>query len=181
MGMSVHAYTFHPRDSPSSRADHSYSPPNLGDPDGSLPARWFSGSSQSDLHAFLGSGLDLLVIALPLTPQTRNLISKPEFAVLAKRRTFVSNVGRGPIVDPDALYEALEGETIRGAALDVTEPEPLPEGHRLWGAKNIIITPHVSGASTAYHQRVFEILKINLQKLSEGKEPINKVNRKAGY
>ncbi|KAI9146935.1 hypothetical protein HJFPF1_12964 [Paramyrothecium foliicola] len=142
LGMSVHAYTLNPRSRPRERADRAYSPSGLGDPDGSLPARWFSGSLRSELHAFLGSDLDLLVIALPLTPQTHHLISGPEFAVLAKKRTFLSNVARGAIVDPDALYEALDGELIRGAALDVTEPEPLPDGHKLWRAKNIIITPH---------------------------------------
>lgn len=181
MGMSVHAYTLHPRDTPESRRDHSYSPPGLGDPEGALPQKWFSGESKEDLHAFLGSGLDLLVIALPLTPKTTKLISTAEFKVLGKKRTFVSNIGRGPIVDSEALYEALETETIRGAALDVTDPEPLPDGDKLWSAKNVIITPHISGRSRSYKDRSFAILKANLTALAEGRDFMNRVNRKDGY
>lgn len=181
MGMSVHAYTLHPKDTPESRRDHAYTPPGLGDVDGVLPEKWFSGGSTEDLHAFLGSDLDLLVVALPLTPQTTKLISTAEFEVFRKNKTFVSNIGRGPIVDTDALYEALENDVISGAALDVTDPEPLPDGHKLWGAKNIIITPHVSGNSTSYESRAFAILKANLTRLSEGKEFMNRVSRKRGY
>lgn len=181
MGMSVHAYTLNARTTPESRRDHSYFPPGLGDADGILPQKWFSGGSTSDLHAFLGSDLDLLVVALPLTPATKGLISKPELEVLGKKKTFLSNIARGPIVDTDALYDALEGEVIRGAALDVTDPEPLPDGHKLWKAKNVIITPHISGASTSYDERVFEILKINLERLGAGEEFMNRVNKKSGY
>lgn len=181
MGMSVHAYTLHPRDTPESGKDHSYSPPGLGDVDGVLPRKWFSGGSTEDLHAFLGSDLDLLVVALPLTPKTTKLISTAEFEVLGKKKTFLSNIARGPIVDSEALYQALENDVIRGAALDVTDPEPLPDGDKLWGAKNIIITPHESGRSVSYKDRTFAILKANLESLSEGKAFMNKVNRKDGY
>jgi phosphoglycerate dehydrogenase-like enzyme len=136
MGMDVHAYTLHPRDTPESRRDGSYHPPGIGDPDGTLPARWFSGESKEELHAFLGSGLDLLLIALPLTDKTRHMIAAAELEVLGKKKAFVSNIGRGPILKTDDLIEALDKETIRGAALDVTDPEPLPDGHPLWTAKN---------------------------------------------
>lgn len=181
MGMSVHAYTLHSKDTPESRRDHAYTPPGLGDVEGVLPEKWFSGGSTEDLHAFLGSDLDLLVVSLPLTPQTTKLISTAELEILGKKKTFLSNIGRGPIVDTDALYEALENDVIGGAALDVTDPEPLPDGHKLWGAKNIIITPHVSGNSTSYESRAFAILKANLTRLSEGKEFMNRVSRKRGY
>jgi phosphoglycerate dehydrogenase-like enzyme len=181
MGMSVHAYTLHPRDTPASKRDRSYTPPGLGDVDGALPSKWFSGGSTEELHEFLGCGLDLVVVALPLTPSTTGLISKAEFEVLGRNKTFLSNVARGPIVDTDALYDALEKDVIRGAAIDVTDPEPLTDDHKLWTAKNIIITPHVSGNSTAYAFRVFEILKINLRNLIEGRDLMNKVNRKDGY
>lgn len=180
MGMSVHAYTLHAKDTPESRRDASYTPPGTGDPDGELPAKWFSGSSKADLHSFLSSGLDLLVISLPLTDKTRHLIGKAEFEAMGSR-TFVSNIARGPIVVTDELIEALEGDKIRGAALDVTDPEPLPDWHPLWKTKNVIITPHISGASTAYYSRVLRILELNLKLLSEGKELTNKVNRKEGY
>lgn len=181
MGMTVHAYTLHPRRTPSSRRDDSYAPPGLGDPAGALPDRWFAGRSTADLHAFLGSGLDLLVVALPLTPQTRGLIAKPEFDILRARKAFVSNIARGPIVDTHDLIDALENGTVRGAALDVTDPEPLPDRHPLWRAKNIIITPHVSGATSKYMERVFEVLMANLTRFSNGERLMNLINRKEGY
>ncbi|ATY64537.1 NAD(P)-binding domain [Cordyceps militaris] len=181
MGMTVHAYTLHPRRTPSSRRDDSYAPPGLGDPAGALPDRWFAGGSTADLHAFLGSGLDLLVVALPLTPQTRGLIAKPEFDILRARKAFVSNIARGPIVDTHDLIDALENGAIRGAALDVTDPEPLPDRHPLWRAKNIIITPHVSGATSKYMERVFEVLMANLTRFSNGERLMNLINRKEGY
>ncbi|KAK4238755.1 oxidoreductase-like protein [Achaetomium macrosporum] len=184
MGMTVHAYTLHPRPTPDSRRDHGWRPPGLGDPDGSLPAKWFSGASTADLHAFLASGLDLLVIATPLTERTQHLLTKAEFELLGscgKGRTFVSNIARGPVINTEDLRDALERGLIRGAALDVTDPEPLPDGHPLWGARNVIITPHVSGASTRYVERVLAILECNLSRLAEGVELVNRVDRKRGY
>ncbi|KAM5341544.1 hypothetical protein ACJ41O_014575 [Fusarium nematophilum] len=182
LGMNVHAYTLHPRPTPESRRDDSYSPEGLGDPEGVFPRKWFSGSSKEEIHEFLGSGLDLLVIATPLTEKTRNLIAKPEFEVLRNKRTFVSNIARGPIVNTDDLIEALNGDVIQGAAIDVTDPEPLPDGHPLWSAKNITITPHISAASASYYYRVLDIFRLNLERLSQGRDDfVNKVNRKEGY
>ncbi|KAL2126914.1 hypothetical protein VTI74DRAFT_11634 [Chaetomium olivicolor] len=185
LGMRVHAYTLHPRPDRASRRDKGWTPPGLGDPDGTIPSQWFSGSSPADLHAFLSSGLDLLVICTPLTSQTQHLLSKTEFEILAgngrKGKTFISNIARGPVIHTDDLIEALESGMIRGAALDVTDPEPLPDGHPLWGAKNVIITPHVSGASTRYFERVLGILEYNLGRLSKGEELVNRVDRERGY
>ncbi|KAK1832629.1 oxidoreductase-like protein [Podospora conica] len=184
MGMKVHAYTLHPRPTPESRRDAAWSPAGLGDPDGTFPSQWFSGGSTEDLHAFLRSGLDLLVVATPLTNGTQHLLAKREFEVLAeagKGRTYVSNVARGPVIHTGDVIDALEGGLIRGAALDVTDPEPLPNGHALWGAKNVIVTPHVSGASTAYGNRVLGILQHNLERLVEGKGLVNLVDKERGY
>jgi len=184
MGMSVHAYTLHPRLTPESRHDNSWAPAGLGDPEGTFPSKWYSGSSTSDLHTFLKSGLDLLVIATPLTDNTKQLIAKPEFEALAsagKGRTIISNIARGPVVHTNDLIEALDKGLIRGAALDVTDPEPLPDGHALFSAKNVIITPHVSGASTKYNERALAILKVNLERFSEGKELANRIHKKRGY
>jgi len=181
MGMEVYAYTLHARETPESRRDESYAPPGLGDPEGTFPSKWFSGGSKEELHAFLGSGLDLLVIATPLTDATEHLISKPELEVLGEKKAFISNIARGPIIKTGDLIAALEDGTIRGAALDVTDPEPLPDGHELWSAKNIIITPHVSGGSSKYNDRVLAILELNLNRLSEGRELTNRVSRREGY
>lgn len=179
--MDVYACTLHPRPTPESRRDDTDAPEGLGDPDGTFPSRWFSAGTKTDLHAFLSSGLDLLVITIPLTNKTKRLIARPELELLAKRTVFVSNVSRGSIVDTDDLIDALNGGIIRGAAIDVTDPEPLPDGHRLWSTKNLLITPHVSGDSSAYAQRIFEILKYNLVRLSEGRDLTNVVDKKEGY
>ncbi|KAG9255538.1 D-isomer specific 2-hydroxyacid dehydrogenase [Emericellopsis atlantica] len=181
MGMDVHAYTLHPKDTPEARRDATYVPEGLGDPEGLLPRKWFSGTTKEDLHAFLGSDLDLLVIAVPLTPVTRHLIGEEEFAILGKKRTFVSNIARGPVIKTDDLVEALNSGTIRGAALDVTDPEPLTDGHPLWSAKNVIITPHISGMSSKLAERVLGVLRQNLTNLSQGADLVNRVNRKEGY
>ncbi|KAH9899028.1 hypothetical protein F4778DRAFT_741944 [Xylariomycetidae sp. FL2044] len=181
IGMEVYAYTNRPRDTPESRRDHSYVIPGLGDPDGVLPSKWFSGTEPHELAAFLSSGLDLLVLAVPLTPQTQHLMGPEQFKLLTNRHTYVTNIGRGPVVDHDALITALDEGWIRGAALDVTEPEPLPKEHPLWHKKNVIITPHVSGNSKSYNTRLLEILDVNLERLGQGKEFLNKVSRKRGY
>jgi phosphoglycerate dehydrogenase-like enzyme len=144
-----------------------------------LSSKWFHGAEQ--LNDFLASGLDLLVITLPLTSLTRGMISLEQFEILSKNRTFVSNAGRGAIVNTDSLLKALEEGKIRGAALDVTDPEPLPQNHALWKAPNIIITPHCSGNSNHYNERVLKILAHNLSRLAEGKTVVSKVDRALGY
>ncbi|KAI1497769.1 hypothetical protein F5X99DRAFT_395755 [Biscogniauxia marginata] len=181
LGMEVYAYTNRPRPTPESRHDDSYYVPGLGDPEGTLPSKWFSGTKPEELNAFLSSGLDLLVVSVPLTPQTQGLLAAPQFKLLADKQTYVSNIGRGPVIKTDDLIKALDEGWIRGAALDVTDPEPLPNDHPLWHKKNVVITPHVSGNSSNYNRRLLNILDINLQSLSEDKEFINQVSRKRGY
>ncbi|RYP47102.1 hypothetical protein DL768_006776 [Monosporascus sp. mg162] len=194
MGAEVYAYTAHPRPTPESRRDNAYHVPGLGDPEGVLPTRWFSGTSEADVNEFLASGLDLLVIAVPLTPQTRGMLGRAQFRVLAEAaekteegarrkrgKTYVANVGRGPVVNTGALMDALDEGWIRGAALDVTDPEPLPREHPLWHKPNLIVTPHVSGNSTHYFDRLMAIVDINLERLSKGERFINQVNKKQGY
>lgn len=188
LAFEVYAYTLHPRDTPESRRDNGYAPAGTGDPEGVFPSRWFSGGSREDRHAFLSSGLDLLVVATPLTDSTTHLLGAEELQLLGRHRAdgswrpgFLSNIARGPIVDTDALITALDTGVLRGAALDVTDPEPLPEGHPLWKAKNLIVTPHVSGLSTRYMDRVLDILSDNLDRLSEDRPLANSVNRREGY
>ncbi|KAK7749086.1 hypothetical protein SLS62_008481 [Diatrype stigma] len=209
LGSEVYAYTARPRPTPESRRDDAYYVPGLGDPEGVLPAKWFSGTGRADIHAFLASGLDLLVVALPLTDATRGLLGADEFKVLydaapeqqraddlteeerarweakgrkKRPRTYVSNVGRGPVIRTDDLLAALDGGWIRGAALDVTDPEPLPKDHPLWTAENVTVTPHISGNSTHYTDRLLAIVDVNLERLSRGEDKfINEVNKKRGY
>ncbi|KAJ9293783.1 hypothetical protein DTO271G3_7410 [Paecilomyces variotii] len=181
MGMEVLAYTATPKSTPESRKDHGFVVPGTGDADGTIPSQWFSGTDKADLHNFLSQDLDILLISVPLTPQTHHLISKAEFEVLAKRRTFVSNVARGPVIDQSALVEALKKGDIRGAAVDVTDPEPLPADDPLWDAPNVVITPHVSAMSAQTLERVFQVIEVNLERKEKGERLINIVNRKKGY
>lgn len=181
MGMEIYAYTRSPRLTPESRFDDSYCVPGTGDPSGLLPSKWFSGGSRSSINDFLAQDLDLLVICLPLTESTKNLLSKEQFQILAGAKTFVANVARGGHVDQDALVEALEEGLIRGAALDVAEPEPLPKDHKLWKAKNLLVTPHVSWQTEAYWERLLAILEVNLERLETGKSLINEMNRELHY
>ncbi|RSM17429.1 hypothetical protein CDV31_003678 [Fusarium ambrosium] len=177
MGMEVYAFTRTERPTPESRKDSSYCVPGTGDPDGLIPAKWFHGSSRADVDTFLDQKLDILVVCLPLTQETSGIISGPQFKILSKNRTFLSNVGRGKHVDTNALTEVLQSGQIRGAALDVTDPEPLPSDHPLWKAPNVFITPHNSWHSTMYWPRVLEILGTNLERLDTGGPLVNAVKK----
>ena len=177
MGMSILAYTAHPRPTPASKCDRGFIVPGTGDPDGTLPLAWYSGLDKSSLHTFLAQDIDILLVSVPLTTSTTHLLGKEEFEILARRNAFVSNISRGQILVQEELVEALrvfeeggregvgEGEGkkgkrggLRGAALDVTDPEPLPRENELWGAPNCIVTPHVSGLGREYADRAFQVL-----------------------
>lgn len=128
-------------------------------------------------------------MALPLTAQTRNLLSTAEFEILSLPRpktgegAIVVNISRGAIIDHDALLVALKKEKggLRGASLDVTEPEPLPEESELWDLENVVLTPHISGNSTSYAERVVGILALNLERIRTGGRLVNVINRRGGY
>ena len=96
---------------------------------------------------FALAGADIVVLCVPGTKETENLITRERLGLLKKTSVLV-NVGRGSVLDQDALMDALNSGKIAGAALDVTTPEPLPADHPLWRTKNLIITPHVSGNMT---------------------------------
>lgn len=155
MGMDVIAYTASPRTTPESRQDHGYIVPGTGDPDGLIPSAWYSGLDKPSLHNFLRQDIDTLLVAVPLTEQTTHLLGKEEFEILGKsRNTFISNISRGQILDQEELVLALkktaEEGGLRGAALDVTDPEPLPKGNELWDLENVVVTPHVSGVVCSF-------------------------------
>ncbi len=120
---------------------------------------------QDSLHDALAQ-TDYLVLACPLTDETEGLISTAEFATLPPEAVLV-NVARGPVVDTEALVSAIQGTKIRGAQLDVTDPEPLPQDHPLWGFDNVFITPHSSGYSPEYYARRAEILAANVRQAEE--------------
>ncbi len=114
---------------------------------------------------------DIVVLITPLTPETHHLIGAPQLALM-RRGAVLVNAARGGVVDTDALVAALESRQVR-AALDVTDPEPLPPGHRLWQAPGLLLTPHIAGSSPAFLQRVFDFVGQQLQRLLDGKEPLN--------
>lgn len=182
MGMEIYAYTRRPKPTPESRKDDSYHVPGTGDPDGVIPTKWFSGSSREDIDHFLAQDLDVLVVSLPLTESTKQIIGRKQFDILSKKKTFLSNIARGQHVDTDALVEALKEGKIRGAALDVTDPEPLPEGHELLKMPGkCFVTPHVSWQTPFYFERVKAILEQNLERMRKGERLVNLMDRESGY
>ncbi|KAF1944143.1 hypothetical protein EJ02DRAFT_432696 [Clathrospora elynae] len=184
MGMDVIAYTASPRKTAESKHDNGYIVPGTGDPEGTIPSTWYSGTTKEDVHNFLEQEIDLLVVAVPLTKTTTHLLSTPEFELLHKsnpRGTYITNIARGQIIDQKALITALEKGHISGAALDVTDPEPLPKDDPLWDAPNVLITPHVSGSTDVYADRAFQVLIENMKKEKSGGKLINEIDRERGY
>jgi len=123
---------------------------------------------------------EYVVNTLPLTPQTDGYFGAAEFAAMRSDAVFI-NVGRGRTVQTDALLQALQTGSIAAAALDVTEPEPLPEAHPLWAMDNVILTPHYAGAHPGYVQRASAIFLENLSRFVAGAELTNLVDKPAGY
>jgi D-2-hydroxyacid dehydrogenase (NADP+) len=116
---------------------------------------------------------DYVVVAVPLTAETKHLLGPAEFAAM-KPTASVINVARGEVVDQEALIAALRDGTIAGAALDVTDPEPLPADHALWDFENVIITPHTSGAVENYGQKAAALFADNLRRYLAN-EPLKNV------
>ena len=117
---------------------------------------------------------DYVILACPLTDTTRGLVGAEEFATLEPDAVLV-NVARGGIVDTDALVAALRSNSIRGAALDVTDPEPLPPDHPLWDLGNCLITPHTGGHTPKHWDRLADVVADNVAALESGGELRNLV------
>ncbi len=111
---------------------------------------------------------DFVSIHCPLTSGTRHLIDREAFTRM-KPTSILINTARGPIVDTDALGEALRAGQIAAAALDVTDPEPLPSGHRLWSAPNLLIVPHIGSATRVARERMSDIAVDNLIAALDGR------------
>lgn len=125
---------------------------------------------------------DVVAVTLPGTTATRGMLDKNRIALM-KPGAVVLNVGRGYIIDTEALCDALESGRLGGAGLDVTEPEPLPKGHRLWSIPTAVITPHVSGGYHLHetHERIVDIFIENLSRFLRGGELKNQVDFETGY
>ena len=188
MGMDIIAYTASPRKTPESKKDRGFIVPGTGDPNGEFPSEWYSGLDKSSLHNFLSQDLDHLLISVPLTKETTHFLAAEEFEILGRKNTFITNISRGQIIQQDDLIAALKKGAddkqeagLRGAALDVTDPEPLPEDSPLWDAPNCIVTPHISSLGQDYVDRAFQVMELNLTRRENGEKLVNVVNRERGY
>jgi len=124
--------------------------------------------------------VDAVVLACSLTPATEGLIGEAELEAMA-RRAWLVNVARGRLVRTPDLVRALEERWIAGAALDVTEPEPLPQGHRLWSLDNCLITPHVANSIGMSAGPLAERVSDNLRRFAEGRPLLGLVDVTGGY
>ncbi|MCA4133280.1 2-hydroxyacid dehydrogenase [Arthrobacter sp. M4] len=130
--------------------------------------------SVSELAA-LAADHDVLVTVLPLSDSTNQLIDEKILAALPDA-ALVVNVGRGAVVDTDALTREVVSGRLH-CALDVVDPEPLPEDHALWAASNALITPHIGGNASAFEPRIIKLLKEQLEALAKGQTPKNLVQQ----
>lgn len=158
---------------PEVRADASYRVPRTGDPDGSIPARIVGVEALADA----AREADYLILTLPLTARSRHLIDATILAALPSTAWLI-NVSRGPLVDEEALLEALRAGRLAGAVLDVFAQEPLPPDHPLWDAPNVMITPHVSGATSRFRD---DLVVENVRRYLAGEPLLNVVDPERGY
>lgn len=119
---------------------------------------------------------EIVILILPSTDETRGLIGARQFALM-RQGALVVNAARGPIVDTNALIEALQSGKVR-AAVDVTDPEPLPDGHPLWNCPNLLITPHIGGSSPQFSRNALRVAAAELRRYISG-EPMQNVVQSA--
>jgi phosphoglycerate dehydrogenase-like enzyme len=141
-------------------------------------ARTARSDENGPIHAFgdlaqLLPQADIVVVAVPLTPETHHLVDDAFLAQMTDGSLLV-NIARGPVADTDALLAHAGSGRLR-LALDVTDPEPLPDGHPLFALPNVLVTPHVGGASTAMLPRMVRLLRAQIERMQAGQEPLNVV------
>ncbi len=144
-----------------------------GDPEGVLPERVFQSGQETE---FL-SGLDFLVLAMPLNRANEGIVGEKELRALP-RRAFLLNPARGPLVQEEALIKALREGWIAGAALDTHYAYPLPSSHPLWQFPNVILTPHISGSaqSPRFLDRIWDIFVQNVERWLSGQSLLNELS-----
>jgi phosphoglycerate dehydrogenase-like enzyme len=156
--------------------DPGYTEDGLGDPAGDFFQRLYP------IQA-LGSMLrecDYVVVTLPHTPETQNLIGAGELSTLKPGAALV-DISRGGVIDQAALIQALQDRRLAGAALDVFSEEPLPATSPLWKMTNVLVTPHISGNSPAYDERAVELFAENLHRFLAGLPLYNRFDPQKGY
>jgi phosphoglycerate dehydrogenase-like enzyme len=150
------------------------------DPEDVVPPPYVTHVWPMDGLPRLLSESDAVVICAPLTPRTRGMFDRAAFELMQRHAVLV-NVTRGAIVDEAGLISALEEGLIAGAGLDVTPTEPLPDGHPLWTMPNVVITPHVAGASPYRLDRATSLFCENLQRYRAGQELRSVIDKRKGY
>jgi phosphoglycerate dehydrogenase-like enzyme len=123
---------------------------------------------------------DVVVLSAPLTPETRQLINAETLRIM-KRGAFLINIGRGKLIDDEAVASALRSGQLGGAALDVFTREPLDPASPYWDLPNVIITPHMSGAMEDYWTPLVALFAENLRRFEKGQALLNVVDKRAGY
>lgn len=123
---------------------------------------------------------DYLVIAAPLTPETRGMVGEAEIAAM-KSDAVLINIGRGPIVSEGALVRALSAGKIKGAALDVFDTEPLPAGHPFFALDNVLVSPHSADRTAGWLDRAVQLFLDNLERYRRGQPLANVVDKDRGY
>jgi len=131
------------------------------------------------LHDLL-AWADWVVCALPLTAETRGIIDAAALRTM-RSSAFLINIGRGEHIDDDALVRALRTGAIAGAALDAFRQEPLPADHPFWSLPNLVLTPHISGYTPNYFQKMLAIFEDNLDRFLHGRPLRNLVDKQLGY
>ena len=174
LGMRVLAVKLRPEE----RRDEGFRPAGIGDPEGRIPERI---AGLDGLLGVLGEA-DAIVISLPLTARTRGLLGAAELAAM-KPSALIVNVGRGPMINEQALVDALRGGRLGGVYLDVFDEEPLPAGHPYWDTPNLFVSPHIAGVNSyeRYWQDMGVLLEENVRRFVAGQPLINAIDASREY
>jgi phosphoglycerate dehydrogenase-like enzyme len=156
--------------------DVDYTLSGVGDPTAEIPDRLYPPQALRSMV----SSCDFIVVTVPLTSETQGMVDKRVFQGM-KPTAYLVDVSRGGVVDHGALVEALNEKRLAGAALDVYPVEPLPEGSPLWEMPNVILSPHIAGASEHYYERAIEMFAENLQRYHAGRPLLNLFDPDRGY
>lgn len=156
--------------------DSGYVPEEHGDPHSEFPTRLYPPQALGSMAA----ECDFLVVTVPLTPETRSLIGRTVFQKMKPTACLV-DVSRGGVVDHNALIEALSEKRLGGAALDVFPIEPLPATSPLWEMPNVLLSPHIAGASAHYMEQATTLFVLNLQRYLTDQPLLNLYDPQRGY
>jgi phosphoglycerate dehydrogenase-like enzyme len=150
--------------------------PGTGDPEGQCVERLYPPEATRSMVALC----DFVVVTIPSTEHNRKSIDMNVLSAM-KKTAYLINIGRGDVIDEEALAKALQSGQIAGAGLDVYTQEPLPPTSPLWKLDNVIISPHVSGNTDHYHESAADVFIENLERYLNKKDLLNRVDRRRGY